>query len=77
MSVVSHQCRDDLAVFCEFMDIRLDANRHIFRAAADADREAFELVMSRMAAACRIDPRRGINDRIRASIEESKRARTC
>ena len=77
MSVVSQKCRDDLAEFCGFMDIRLEANRHLCRAAADADREAFGLVMCRMAAACRIDPRRGINERIRQSIRDEKKAKTC
>lgn len=72
MSVVSQQGMDDTLEFCEFHGIPFAANRHIFRAAADADREAYELVMSRMAAACRIDPRRGINGRIRDSIEAEK-----
>ena len=72
MSVVSKQTMADIATVMEFFGIHRESNLHLFRAASDANRDAFATAFGHLATACRRDPRFGINERIRASIAAEK-----
>lgn len=72
MSVVSKETLAHVETVARFFGVDLEWNRHVFRAAANVDGDAFAVVMKSMAEEIERDLRFGITDRIRAQIAASK-----
>jgi hypothetical protein len=70
--VVSQQTRDDVLTIQSFGPLDGKHNRHIFRAGADANADAFATVMHAMANAIRADPRYRCDERIKAAIAAAR-----
>jgi hypothetical protein len=72
VSVVTQQTRDDVLTIQAFFWIDGKANRHLFRAAADFNGDAFATCMHAMATAIRGDQRYRCDERIKAAIAAAK-----
>jgi hypothetical protein len=70
--VVSEQTAAELKAVTDFFGIDLEWNRHIFRFAAQADGNAFQVIIRALAVAINQDQRRGATGRIRANILATK-----